>query len=270
MSSTSGNAEASGMEVVNLQDNREFARRRVRPHDSNVEIEAMHRLAHVFALSPSRILRELTEVSVSVCGADSAGVSLEEVLPDGEVQFRWVATAGIYAPYLDGVLPRFYSPCGTCLERHQAQLFRVSQAYLNGIGIEAPAVTDGLLIPWQVDQVRGTIWIVAHQSYELFDREDFRILQGLSYFAAIAVRHQHQQRIVTERAASTAAAEMARELAHQINNPLQSLMNTVFLASHGDPAAEAFAREVNPDLHRLSALVQQLLNLPAQDKAPPD
>jgi hypothetical protein len=101
-------------------------------------------------------LQELVEVAVDICGADSAGISLEEPTGEKDSQFRWIATAGEYLPYLGAVLPRSYSPCGTCLERDQPQLFRVSKAYLDMIGVEGPPVTDGILIPWQVDETRGT------------------------------------------------------------------------------------------------------------------
>jgi hypothetical protein len=252
----------SGMDVLDLLTDAEFAQRRHAPHDTAREIEAIQRLAHVFATHPQQILNELVSISMTLCGADSAGISLEETSPNGDTQFRWIETAGSYAPFLGAVLPSHFSPCGTCLARRQPQLFRVSKLYLDTIGVNAPPVTDGLLIPWQVDHARGTIWVIAHQSFSLFDPQDYRILQSLADFAAIAVRHQAQQQKLTEQAAATAAANMANQLAHRINNPLQSLTNNVFLAAQGGPDANAFARQASDDLVRLSALVSELLHLP--------
>jgi len=255
-------AHPTGMDVINLRTSTEFAQRRHAAHDTAREIEAIQRLAHVFATHPQQILHELVAISMTLCGADSAGISLEEPSPAGDTQFRWIATSGIYAPFLDAVLPRHFSPCGTCLARSQPQLFRVSKLYLDTIGVDAPPVTDGLLIPWEVDQTRGTLWIIAHHSFSLFDSQDYRILQSLADFAAIAVRYQTNQRKLTEQAAATAAANMANELAHRINNPLQSLTNNVFLAAQGGPDANAFARQAAEDLTKLSALVSELLHLP--------
>jgi len=266
--STALYSHPSGMDVINLHTSTEFAQRRHAAHDTAREIEAIQRLAHVFATHPQQILNELVSLSMALCGADGAGITLEEPSPDGDTQFRWIETTGSYAPFLGAVLPRHFSPCGTCLARSQPQLFRVSKLYLDTIGVNAPPVTDGLLIPWQVDDTRGTLWIIAHHSFALFDSQDYRILQSLADFAAIAVRYQTNQQKLTEQAAATAAANMANDLAHRINNPLQSLTNNVFLAAQGGRDANAFARQAADDLLKLSALVSELLHLPKSYVAP--
>ena len=57
---------------------------------------------------------------------------------------------------------------------------------------------------------------------------------------------------------------MANELAHQINNPLQSLTNILFLATTGynGPDSKIVGESAAPDLQRLSSLVKKLLALP--------
>jgi hypothetical protein len=76
------------------------------------------------------------------------------------------------------------------------------------------------------------------------------------------------------KAAAAAAAAMANELAHQINNPLQGLMQTVFLAGQGGAKVDIFARQAMQDLVRLSELIKQLLNLPrdteSSNASPPE
>jgi GAF domain-containing protein len=263
MFDSSAAATATDMQVVDLCSDREFMTRQLHSRRAATEIGGMQRLAHVFAQRPDKILQELVEVSIDMCGADSAGITLEEPLHDGETQFRWIATAGKYENFLGAVLPRHYSPCGTCLDRAQPQLFRVPKAYLDMIGVDAPPVTDGLLIPWIAEGTRGTIWVIAHGPYQHFDREDYRLMQSLSDFAAIAVRHQRQQEILLRQATASAAAAMANDLAHQINNPLQGLMNTVFLAGQGGTNADVFAHQAMEDLIKLSDLVRKLLTLPA-------
>ena len=56
-------------------------------------------------------------------------------------------------------------------------------------------------------------------------------------------------------------------LAHQINNPLQSLMNLVYLASTGESGGDAkeLAAELSDHLRRLSVLVSKLLALPGAE-----
>jgi GAF domain-containing protein len=250
------------MDVVELRTDTEFAHRHHRSRDVVREIDAMQRLAHVFAAHPQEILTELVSISMELCSADGAGITLEEFSPTGLAQFRWIATVGSYAPFLGAVLPRDFSPCNICLARSQPQIFRVSKLYLDTIGVDAPPVTDGLLIPWHVDHTRGTLWVIANHSSSLFDPQDYRVLQSLANFAAIAVRHQAQQQRLTEQAAANAAANMANDLAHRINNPLQSLTNTVFLAAQGGTDANVFARQAAEDIVKLSTLVKELLHLP--------
>jgi nitrogen-specific signal transduction histidine kinase len=132
------------------------------------------------------------------------------------------------------------------------------------MGIEAPLVTDGILIPWVVDETRGTIFIMAHSRREAFDQNDCRVMQLLADFAAMGVRHQKQQRKLLQKAASDAAAAMANDLAHKINNPLQCLTNVLYLAAqgHNGEQAKEVAIQASEDLTKLSVLVQHLLALP--------
>ncbi|MEO6804113.1 MAG: GAF domain-containing protein, partial [Granulicella sp.] len=131
-----------------------------------------------------------------------------------------------------------------------------SQRFFDLMGVDAPIVTDGILLPWQVDEVRGTIWIMAHERTEAFDAEDCRLMRLLADFAAMAVRNQRQQKKLMEQAKATAAAAMANELAHQINNPLQSLTNVVYLAAEGESGGDAkmLAADLSGDVRRLSGL----------------
>jgi signal transduction histidine kinase len=258
--------EDTGLEVLDLQGLPAFAERRLHDRDVAVQMAGLQRLAHAFVESPETILQELVNTAVDLCGADSAGISMEidEAHRSDANHFRWVATAGRYTNFLNAILPRYPSACSICLERRQPQLFRVSQQFFDLLGVEAPTVTDGLLLPWQADETRGTIWIMAHGRTEAFDRSDCRMMQLLADFSAMAVRHELQQRTLIEHAGATAAAAMANALAHQINNPLQSLMNLVYLAAAGESRADAqsLAAELSQHIQRLSLLVNRLLALP--------
>jgi nitrogen-specific signal transduction histidine kinase len=139
----------------------------------------------------------------------------------------------------------------------------VSQRFFDIMGIQAPLVTDGILLPWEVEQTRGTIFVMAHGRSAAFDKDDGQMMRVLADFAAMAVRYQKQQRVLLDQAKASAAAAMASELAHRINNPLQSLMNTAYLAAEGrsDRDAKTLGRELSADLTRLSAVVTQSLAL---------
>ena len=272
MSANISAVEECGLEVLDLRDYPEFEARNLHLRDVARQMQGMQRIAHAFVESPDTILQELVNAAVDLCDADSAGISLE-IDPEHRSDtnyFQWVATAGEYGRFLNAILPRMPSACGTCLERGQPQLFRVSQQFFDLMGIEAPTVTDGLLLPWQVDEVRGTIWIMAHGRAEAFDSGDCRMMQVLADFSAMAVRHERQQRTLMNQASATAAAAMANDLAHQINNPLQSLTNLVYLAAEAKSGrdAKSLAAELSDHIHRLSVLVNKLLALPSATTLP--
>jgi DNA-directed RNA polymerase specialized sigma24 family protein len=257
----------TGLEVIEIDGDQAFARRQLHVRDVVQHIEGMNRLARVFVETPERVLDQLVAAAVELCGADSAGISIEQ--PDGldEHFYRWAATAGQYSGFADAKLPRYPSACGVTLERGRPQLFRVSQRFFDLMGVQAPTVTDGLLLPWQVDDTRGTItrgtiWIMAHGRQEAFDSEDCRMMQALASFAATGVRMMQQQNLLMEQAKAAAEAAMAQKIARQIDTPLQGLMQSVVLLGRGGQDSSLFAQQAMGDLARLSDLVNRNLSLP--------
>src|SRR4051812_24699515 len=170
----------SGMELHDLLLDREFRMRLLSSRDAHRETIALHTLAKVFADEPETILQELVNFAVEYCGADAAGISLEEADANGDLRFRWVAVAGSFAQYVNGTTPRFFSPCGTCLSAGRAQFFRVSQPYYDFLGVTAEPIVDGMLIPWVSQQMRGTVWVVSHTSPQRFDINDYELLKSLA------------------------------------------------------------------------------------------
>jgi len=256
----------TGLEVLDLDTHAEFTTRRLHTRDIAMQMEGLRRLTHSFVQSPDTILQELVNAAVELCGADSAGVSLEADEKSDANFYHWVATAGQYNGFLNAILPRYPSACGICLERGKPQLFRVRQRFFDIMGIQAPLVTDGILLPWQVDDTRGTIFIMAHGRTQAFDKDDGQMMRVLADFAAMAVRYQRQQQLLLRQAKAAAAAAMANKLAHQINNPLQSLMQVAYLAAEGqsDRDTKALGQDISADLQRLSVLVTESLALPVE------
>ena len=255
--------EGTGLDVIDLDDSF-FVGRRSRVYSAERQLVAMQSLAEAFAGAPETILQTLVEAAVEICGAQSSGVSIQDRDLNDVITYHWVATAGQYKRFANAMLPSFPSACGVCLERGRPQFFRVSKAFFDLMGIEAEIVTDGLLIPWQVEEVRGTIWIMSHDREQVFDKDDCRMMVLLANFAAMAVKNQRQQEAVIDHARVTAATCMAHRLAHAINNPLQILTDAVSLAEHneGDMGDRALAQEISGPLKRLKALVRGLLALP--------
>jgi RNA polymerase sigma factor (sigma-70 family) len=257
-------SEDTGLEVLDLDTHPEFTARRLHTRDVNFQMEGLRRLTHSFVQKPDTILQELVNAAVELCGADSAGISLETEEKTDASYYHWVATAGQYNGFLNAMLPRYPSACGICLERGKPQLFRVRQRFFDIMGIEAPLVTDGILLPWQVEETRGTIFIMAHGRTAAFDKDDGQMMRVFADFAALAIRHQRQQHALVEQAKAAAAAEMANKLAQHINDPMQSLINAAYLAAEGQSthSAKTLGEELSAGLRQLSALVTESLELP--------
>ena len=264
MGTLSIDVQETGLEVIDLLDDPAFAARRIHSRDALAQMTGVRRLARAFVEHPDDILQELVNVAIDLCGADSAAISVvKENGTDAEF-YHWVASAGVYAGFLNAMLPRYPSACGICLERGRPQVIRVLPKFFELLGVEAPPVTDGLLLPWHVEDVQGTIFVMAHQRTQAFDMEDLRMMETLADFAAMAMLQTKQRAQLLEKSSAAAAATMANDLAHQINNPLQGLTNILFLAQQQseESGERTLATELAPDFERLSTLVKKLLTLP--------
>jgi len=269
VSQTSEQLKMAGLAVTDLGDGSIFAKRRPRSRNGSMQIDGLHRLAEAFVDRPDTILQELVNAAVRLCEADSAGVSIERHRGPARDFYEWVATAGEYSSFLGASLPQYPSACTACLERNAPQHFSVGKAFFDLLGVEAALVKDGILLPWQTEGTRGTIFIISHHREEAFDTEDLHIMQVLARFAAMGVRHQQQQATLLRHAEAAAAVAMANDLAHQINNPLQSLTNSLFLAKQaaGVGDEQSLALKLSADFDRLSLLTKRLLELPKKAAA---
>ncbi len=198
-----------------------------RQHDLVRENAAFRELAHHLAASPDGFLHHLVEVALGLCDAGTAGISLEET-SEAERIFRWVAMAGELKHLTGGTTPRNFSPCGLCVDQNRPLLLSgLDRVYTDFKQAPMPFV-EALLLPWEVKGGPvGTLWIVAHDEYRKFDREDVRLMGCLAAFTAGAIQLK-QLLLESERAAAT--TEVVSEMAHQINNPLQAAMMAIYSA----------------------------------------
>lgn len=182
----------SGVKIHDLLDSREFMSRRPREAEPDREARALERLRTRLQEDPDAVLQELVQIAVDFCQAESAGISLEEVSAKGEPQFRWIAVAGSFACYLHGTTPRFYSPCGTCLDRGVPQHYQVTNPYYNFLGVKAKPILDGILIPWRSEKLQGTIWLVSHRARDAFDKSDYEFLRTIADFVSREMHNRTQ------------------------------------------------------------------------------
>jgi hypothetical protein len=165
----------------------QLGRRSTRPPDLESENAAYLALAQRLSGDPLGLLQALMDAAVSLCGAGTAGVSLLEARPEGDVVFRWTVLSGRLAAAVNGTTPRGFSPCGVCLDNDGPVLFSHPERRFTYFASAGVPFVEGLVLPFYVDSApAGTIWIVSHDRHRRFDLEDVRIMSRLADFTGAA------------------------------------------------------------------------------------
>jgi PAS domain S-box-containing protein len=181
---TSGGGRVKTPALRSVLSTAELSKRPSRAPDYAAESRALIALAEQLATSPAGILQELAETALTLCGAQSAGISLLEA--DGK-RFYWPAIAGQWAQHLGGGTPREYGPCGTVLDNNTALLFSHPERDFEYFAPVTPLVEEALLMPFYINgNAVGTVWIIAHDISRRFETEDLRLMTDLGTFAASA------------------------------------------------------------------------------------
>ena len=240
----------------------EFYRRPARTMNRSAELDALHHLAEFLTAEPETFLYELAAVLVRACEAESAGVTLEERRNSLE-ELQWASAAGQLTPKHRHRISR-HSPSGTVVDCQQTQLFRRPERFYTGLLREMMNFEELLVVPWQLNSGRrGTVWIASHKPGKHFDLEDLRLVNALATFTKHAMQRNGSEESLRSREALASATRLANKLAHEINNPLQALMNSLFLVS---PAVhDQHLLEARVQARRLAELVQMLLEVKRQE-----
>ncbi|HTK94757.1 MAG TPA: GAF domain-containing protein [Terriglobales bacterium] len=161
----------------------ELHRRVPRSRDTATERRALEEISRQLDGTPAKLLERLVELSLDLCRAQTAGLSVLYRKPDGERYFRWDAMAGVHRGGVGGTTPRDWSPCGTTLDRRSPQLFYYPHRYFTYFAALDPKIVEGLVIPIYVRKKEvGTIWIVGHDEQRKFDSYDVRVMTSIASF----------------------------------------------------------------------------------------
>jgi len=237
--------------------------RPARAPDHRAENEALAGLARTLAHQPEKMAQALADAALRLTGAHSAGLSLQQKKGDEPI-FRWVATAGAFAKYAEGTMPRFFSPCGTVVERDAAILMhRPVQAYPSISQLDRPC-EEVLLVPFRQEGAPvGTVWVVSHDGGKRFDAEDARIVTALTLFAEATF--QTLARIEDLREADRRKDRFLAMLAHELRNPLAPVKLAVQvlrrLGVGTDPRALRSLDVVETQATQLAALVDDITDV---------
>ena len=173
-------------ELEDVVATRQLDHRKSRVADANAEAKLTNELLRELAKAPQEFFSKLVDAVLEFSAADSAGISL---LDEKEKTFVWPAVTGGLSPYVGAGTPMKFGPCGTVLDRDTTMLFSHPERYFTYLQPITPPLEEVLLVPFHVNhKAMGTIWAVIHDPIRKFDREDRRLLETLSQFAASAYR----------------------------------------------------------------------------------
>lgn len=234
--------------------------REARAADLAAENQAMLALIQTLNTHPDDILQRLTDVALELCHAGSAGVS---ILEDESEVFRWHGVAGGLAEHRWGTLPRYFSPCGTVVDRSAFQVMSAPERHFEYLKDVRPTVEEVLLVPFSVDQkIVGTVWVVKHDPNAHFDSEDARIVSSLAAVAAAGYQAQKTRQALE--GAIKSRDEFLAILGHELRNPLSPLMTVQRLLSGDtlDDKTRGVAVEVlGRQLTHMRRLVDDILDV---------
>lgn len=244
-----------------------------RAPDYQAQGDALAELAETLATDAGRIFDRLVRAALSLTGAESAGLSLQEGMDTAEPHFRWVATAGEFERYLGGKLPRFFSPCGSVVGWNAPVLMRDPvRAFPYVADLHVPC-REVLLAPFHKDgEPIGTLWAVHHTPGRRFDAEDRRVLVNLSRFAAVAVHTtgtlESLRRAMEElRQADRAKDELVAIIAHELRNPLSPIKVAVQVLKRTSVAEHAATRTsleiIDRQATNMAAMIDGLMDATA-------
>ncbi len=145
-------------------------------------------LVKAMAGGRARILDVLTEHALSICSAQSAGVSIFNSKECDEL--TWEKVQGELSNCTGRRFPLRHSMCGICLERREPQLFRQPHALFEWMGLNGIWADEALVVPLcgVGNDVYGTVWVFSHDDTAKFNEGHAQMLMQLGIQATACIR----------------------------------------------------------------------------------
>jgi two-component sensor histidine kinase len=216
------------------------------------EISALHELAQELVRTPKAIMDRLVELSLTLCDAQSGGISLFEEA-DGEPFFRWHALKGRFAPFTGETIPRHFSPCGVVLDRQSPILVKEPERLYPYLALEDAPISEGLWAPLVGLEGApvGTLWILSHDKERHFTQGDCDTLLRLAAFGSVGLA---LNQVSIEKDELLARQDMMmREVNHRVSNSLQ-LANSMLRVQERRAVGEEAKLELKTAADRLVSI----------------
>jgi signal transduction histidine kinase len=258
----SGMGAARAATLDDVVTTEQLQQRPTRPANYQAENRALVELVRTLAGAPATVFQKLVDLALQLTGADSAGISVFEMEGENRI-FRWRATAGAFARFTGGTMPRDSSPCGVVLDRNATQLMAdpVRQwPYMAGL---QPGIAEVLLVPFYEGATPvGTVWVVAHSEAKRFDAEDVRVVSSLAQFASAAVQSAGQREALET--ANRSKDQFLAVLSHELRTPLTPVLMTAQAMQDDESLSAAVrdhARMIGRNIEIETALIDDLLDV---------
>jgi len=246
-------AEYRGINDLFLRE--QAIRRPVRATRLELEIKSLHRLMRGLSKNLRESLKDTVEAACELCDADSAGIMLVDRLEDGAEMVRWLEAAGHLRDLIGQTLPLDRSLRGVLKEQRPRLVYRPHRLF--PYIAESWAIAEAMLVPWTGEKTSGILWVLDRSDGKRLDAEDVRVLKSLASFASSAIAKDEVEACRLDQERVGAAAKVANELAHAVNNPLQALTNTLYLM---DTGPGEHLQDARAQLQRINSLVRVILN----------
>lgn len=125
----------------------------------------------------------------------------------------------------------------------------------------------GRVDAYQTERIRkdGSRWPVSLTISPLLNRRGQMV--GTSAIVRDLSAEKQSEEALRQREKLATAGRMAASIAHEINNPLEAVINLLYLASHDSTRSKEYLRLAEREIHRVAQLAQQTLGFVRESEA---
>ena len=219
------------------------------------ERESFHKLMRDHSKGLNDTLQDTVDAARDLCGTDCAGITRVERLPNGAESMRWIAANGPLSTVVGQLLCLDRNLKSVLKEQRPRLVFRPHRLFSQICA--SWNIAEALLVPWSSERSKGILWVVKRFESKSLDADDVRMLVNLATFASFAIAKDEVEASRLDEERVDAAAKVAHELAHAVNNPLQALTNSLYLMNS---APSPHLQDAQTQLQRINSLVRLILD----------